>query len=105
MNLVVLPLISLGIALLSALGGLWHYHKKATLYEERLKIAQEHLDHQNAQIKKLELDWETYNAQKPLQLKSIAQHYSHLQSQDLKTCTEKLDHATQLLEAFKRVGH
>lgn len=98
------PLIGLGIALISALGGLWHYHKKAVLLEERLQIAQLHLEHQNAQIKKLELDWESYNAQKPRQLKRIEQHYQHLRAQDLKTCEEKLDHAAKLLEAFKSVA-
>ncbi|WP_104759636.1 hypothetical protein [Helicobacter bizzozeronii] len=97
--------IGLGLSLLISLGALAHYYKQAAIYKDRLIAAQKHLDTQNAQIKKLELDWENYNAQKPQQLKRIEQHYQHLNAQNLHTCQEKLDHAKQLLEAFKSVAH
>ncbi|WP_104641504.1 hypothetical protein [Helicobacter bizzozeronii] len=97
--------IGLGLSLLISLGGLAHYYKKAAILKERLEVAQKHLDTQNAQIKSLELDWQTYNAQKPQQLKRIEKHYQHIHTQNLHTCQEKLDRAEQLLEAFKSVAH
>ncbi|WP_104685433.1 hypothetical protein [Helicobacter bizzozeronii] len=97
--------VALGISLLVSLGALAHYYKQAAIYKDRLIAAQKHLDTQNAQIKSLELDWENYNAQKPQQLKRIEKHYQHIHTQNLRTCQEKLDHAEQLLEAFKSVGH
>ncbi len=97
--------VALGISLLVSLGALAHYYKQTAIYKDRLIAAQKHLDTQNTQIKKLELDWENYNAQKPKQLKRIEQHYQHLNAQNLRTCQEKLDHAKQLLETFKSVAH